>query len=1673
MASNLPIKFQELLQLTNVGISPDAIGFATLTMESPKYICIREQQQEKSAVVIIDMANPTQPIRRSISADSVIMCPDKYVLALKAGQQLQVFNMETKQQLKSHQMSEPVVFWKWINGNTIGLVTANAVYHWSLDGGSPQKVFDRHNSLSDCQIINYRADKSEKWLCLVGIASRDGKIVGAMQLYSVNRNMSQALEGHCCSFASFTPDGAKSPSTLFSFAKKTETESKLYIIEVDKPEDSPGYQKKAVDLYFPPEATGDFPVAMQIAEKYGIIYVITKFGFLHLFDIESGTLIYRNRISSDTIFVTTLHEASGGTMGVDRKGRVLLVAIDQNNLVPYVCNNLNNYELAIKMASRGDLPGAEDLFANQFNRLFQQGQYAQAAKVAAESPQGSLRTQKTIQLFQQLPAQSGQASPLLQYFGVLLEKGKLNKLESLELARPVLQQGRIQLIEKWLQEDKLTCSEELGDLVKPHDLKLGLSIYYRGAVHPKVIMGFAESGQYDKIVAYAQKVGYQPDWKILLNQLIQTNPDAAASFASNLLSQQKGAVDINSVVDALMSRGMIQQTTSLLLDVLKENKPEEAALQTKLLEINLINAPTVADAILGNQMFTHYDRKRIAQLCEKAGLFQRALEHYTDLNDIKRVMSNTSVISPEFLVDFFSRLSVEESLECLKHLLRVNIRQNLQIVVQICSKYSDQLGAKNVIELFETFKSSEGLYYYLGAAVNTSEDPLIHDKYIMAAARTGQFREVERMCRESNNYTPDKIRDFLKETKLADQLPLIIVCDRFDYVPELTTYLYKNNLSKYIEAYVSKINPMNAPQVFGALIDVGCNEDYIKNLLMLHVRNMCPIDSLVEAAEKRNKLKLILPWLEARRQEGNTEPELHNALAKVYIDTNRNPEEFLNENAYYDSLVVGKYCEKRDPHLAFVAYKRGLCNDELLEVTNKNSLFKHQARYLVERQDLDLYAKVLSEENEYRRKVIDQIVQTALPEVKNPDEVSTAVRAFMNAGLPNELIELLDKVVMDSKKPEFAKNKSLQNLLILTAIKADKSRVMNYINRLEDYDASDIANVAIGAGLYEEAFAIFKKYKLYADGIDVLLNHVGDLDRASEFADRINEKPVFSKLGQAQLKAKQVSKAIASFIKADDHEFFNDVILEANDEGCYEDLAKYLEMCIKKTKEPRLESELVFCYAKIGKLAELEEFITTPGCCADILDTGERCFSDGLYEAAKILFANVDSYARLASALVKLEEFQQAVEAARKANSTRTWKEVLVACVENNKFKLAENAGLYLVTQADELEELVYIYESRGHFEELIQLLEKATNQEEASVGLFTELASLYSKYKESKLMDYIKAHHDRIHIPRVIHNCQMNSQWPELTFLQIKYSEFDDAAMTMINHPEAWEHVQFKDVISKLSTSDICYKAVQFYVQEHPMIVNDLLSIMKDIDHSRVVQLVRKLGHLPLIKSYMATIQDKDIAVVNEALNELYIEEGDYESLRHSIDHFSNFEALELAQKLEKHELLEFRRIAAYLYQQQGRFNEAVALSKQDKLYKDAIASAAASQKAEVAEDLLNYFVDNDLKECFAACLYTCYDIIQPDVALELAWKHKILDSAFPYFIQVVREYTSKVDSLVKEKEKKKKEAEKKSEQPDSFVPEEMFINQPALTYYDPNTLPGGYGQPGFGQPGYGGPSF
>ncbi|RZC78063.1 hypothetical protein C5167_002277 [Papaver somniferum] len=1440
-AANAPITMKEALTLPSIGITPQFITFTHVTMESDKYICVRETSPQNS-VVIIDMSMPNQPLRRPITADSALMNPNSRILALKVGNSfvaltihdyiywfvsvvlciehfhvkrwlmssyilfeaqlpgttqdhLQIFNIEMKAKMKSHQMPEQVVFWKWISPKMLGLVTQTSVYHWSIEGESdPVKMFDRTANLASNQIINYRCDPSEKWLVLIGIApgspERPQLVKGNMQLFSVEQQRSQSLEAHAASFASHKIPGNENPFTLICFATKTtnagQITSKLHVIELGAQPGKPAFSKKQADLFFPPDFADDFPVSMQISHKYSLIYVITKLGLLFVYDLETATAVYRNRISPDPIFLTAEASSVGGFYAVNRRGQVLLATVNEATIVPFVSGQLNNLELAVNLAKRGNLPGAEKLVVQRFQELFSQTKYKEAAELAAESPQGILRTPDTVAKFQSVPVQAGQTPPLLQYFGTLLTRGKLNAFESLELSRLVVNQNKKNLLENWLAEDKLECSEELGDLVK---------------------------------------VGYTPDYLFLLQTILRSDPQGAVNFAL-MMSQMEGGcpVDYNTITDLFLQRNLIREATAFLLDVLKPNLPEHGFLQTKVLEINLVTFPNVADAILANGMFSHYDRPRVAQLCEKAGL----------------------------------------------------------------------------------------------------EDPEIHFKYIEAAAKTGQIKEVERVTRESNFYDAEKTKNFLMEAKLPDARPLINVCDRFGFVPDLTHYLYTNNMLRYIEGYVQKVNPGNAPLVVGQLLDDECPEDFIKGLI-LSVRSLLPVEPLVDECEKRNRLRLLTQFLEHLVSEGSQDVHVHNALA----------------------------------------------------------------------------------------------------------------------------------------------------------IKADASRVMDYINRLDNFDGPAVGEVAVEAQLFEEAFAIFKKFNLNVQAVNVLLDNIQSIERAEEFAFRVEEDAVWSQVAKAQLREGLVSEAIESFIRADDATHFLDVIKASEDANVYHDLVKYLLMVRQKSKEPKVDSELIYAYAKIDRLGDIEEFILMPN-VANLQSVGDRLYDEELYEAAKIIFAFISNWAKLAVCLVKLRQFQGAVDAARKANSAKTWKEICFACVDAEEFRLAQICGLNIIIQVDDLEEVSQFYQNRGCFNELISLMESGLGLERAHMGIFTELGVLYARYRPEKLMEHIKLFSTRLNIPKLIRACDEQQHWKELVYLYIQYDEFDNAATTIMNHsPEAWDHMQFKDVAVKVANVELYYKAVHFYLQEHPDLINDMLNVLAlRVDHTRVVDIMRKAGHLLLVKPYMVAVQSNNVSAVNEALNQIYVEEEDYDRLRESIDMHDNFDQIGLAQKVEKHELLEMRRIAAYIYKKAGRWRQSIALSKKDNLYKDAMETCSQSGYRELSEELLVYFIEQGKKECFASCLFVCYDLIRPDVALELAWMNNMIDFAFPYLLQVlaavycefIREYTGKVDELVKDRIAAQSEVKvKEQEEKDMVAQQNMYAQLLPLALPAP-PMPGMGGGGGMGG-GYGPP--
>jgi clathrin heavy chain len=526
-------------------------------------------------------------------------------------------------------------------------------------------------------------------------------------------------------------------------------------------------------------------------------------------------------------------------------------------------------------------------------------------------------------------------------------------------------------------------------------------------------------------------------------------------------------------------------------------------------------------------------------------------------------------------------------------------------------------------------------------------------------------------------------------------------------------------------------------------------------------------------------------------------------------------------------------------------------------------------------------------------------------------------------------------------------------------------------------------------------------------------------------------------------------------------------------------MVKYLLMVRKTIKDPKVDTELIYAYARTEALGPLEEFINGTH-TANLQSVGDRCFDEGLYEAARAIFNRIPNWGRLASTLVKLRQFQAAVEAARKANTSKTWKEVCFACVDEKEFRLAQLGALNVIVNADDLVEVTAYYEKKGHFEELIALMESGIGLERAHMGIFTELGILYAKYKPERLMEHLKLFSTRINIPRLIRVSEEFEHWKELAFLYVAYDEFDNAAMVMINHsPSAWEHVQFKDVMVKVANAEVCYRAIGFYLAEHPNLLCDLLRVLEArVDHARVIDIMRRAGHLPLVKEYLLSVQKNNLAAINDAVNDLLVEEEDYEALRTSITTYDDFDQVALAYRLEKHDLLEFRRIAATVYKKNLRWRTALELQKKDNLHRDAMETVAASAQRDLAEELLDYFVQGGNKECFAACLFTCYDLISPDVALEVAWMNGMLDFVMPYMIQFLREYTHKVDDLVASnaEQKASKEAEVKKVKEEELqgnmyqtlmplaLPSAPFQGDPSMGGYPHPAMGGGYVDPSMG---------
>ena len=649
---SLPVQMKELAVLPQHGFNPSAIKLGSLSFESDRYICAKEvDQQGNASVVTCDLTRNMEVSKRNMAkAEAVMMHPTQNIMSLRAnngqnGVIIQVFNLDTKSKLKDIVLNHDVTYWTWLDERTIGLVSSTSVYTLLIsEMNSPaKKIFDRQGGLAQNNVFVLKlvCDSHNSWFALSAISSANvggsPQVIGYIQLFNSQQNASQNIEG----FAPAMRDVKcidENDSSIFCFIDKKQNNPNYKLLITDV---SPAKRvKAATDIQMP--MPNDFPVLMDILPKFGVIFLATNSGYLFIHEITKGILIFKCKVSEDSLLFSSINSNTGGMMYINKSGKLLGVDIDRNNLIPFMMNFCKNVpgimEVITRMAARFNLPGAENIFMTAFKTFMQNGNYQEAAKIVAQTPGDTLRNINTINMFRQL---QGNPQPILIYFQTMMSQGKLNKVESVEMAKPLVQQGRMDILNNMFRENKFTASEELSELVKNVDQRLSLQILMASgsaSAHEKIIQAFAANNQFDKIIPYCNQNNYKPDWLNILKSLVATNAPAAANLCKVICNRANGniLVDINQVIDIFQSQKKIQELTSFMVEYLKSNLPEDAYLQTKILELNLYENTKAASVILESNVFTHYDKPKIAGICEKMGLYQVCLENYTDINDIKR-----------------------------------------------------------------------------------------------------------------------------------------------------------------------------------------------------------------------------------------------------------------------------------------------------------------------------------------------------------------------------------------------------------------------------------------------------------------------------------------------------------------------------------------------------------------------------------------------------------------------------------------------------------------------------------------------------------------------------------------------------------------------------------------------------------------------------------------------------------------------------------------------------------------------------------------------------------------------------------------------------------------------------------------------------------------------------
>ncbi|OIR58540.1 MAG: clathrin heavy chain, partial [Amphiamblys sp. WSBS2006] len=1458
--------------------------------------------------------------------------------------------------------------------------------------------------LDGTQIINYRTSKDMQWCAVLGVSAEHGRISGSIQLHSREKDVSQFIEGHAAEFGDIFLEGAAQGTKVFVFCGRSTSGSFLNIVELNHKEGSIAFEKKKTPIDFSSEASNDFPVSVQILERHLLVLMVTKHGFLHVFSVETGESLFALRTSTEAVFVAEKNLLGDGVVTLNRKGEIQSVRIDGERLLVYLRSMPHGEELALRIAQSADLPGLDDVCAATFSRLLERGESGRAARVAAASPRGFLRTKETIDRLKAATPDGGKISPALVYFSILLERGSLNETESVELLRPTLAQKKKGLVEKWLEEDRVACTKRVGDCARQYDIDIALEIYTRGKVHGGIVACYAKKKDFKKLFEYEKKHRYRPDMLSILNAFLRTDIPSGYKFAIELLKNSKE--HCKGVVDGFVSEGLEQTAVEVLLSVLDEDRAEDSELQTVLIELLLGVNKEQAQSLLSAHTYCHYDRRRVAVGCEENGLLELAAENYDRADDILRVLYRMDGFDSGWIRKLFGEMDADCFCRCSEIL-----RESPDLSMAICVENARRVGVSTAGRVVA--QSGGELFQFYAAVVGEGCLASEGDLLVEAACGAGKYAELRDICARYN-YTPDVVFSMLEKEKLEDSAPVVSVCSRHGMCSRLVEYLVGRGETTRIGEYLLA-NSSSTPAVVSQMFRLGCSAEDVACVVPLDVSYPRLIEAISEG-----EIDQLLSFFERRVLSGEAVDEaLHTELAKTYCrhaesaDGFERAKEFLRKNNFYDKEKTGQYASKHSKRLSFYVYARGSDYKKCVEVGSETGQFPELAAYLLLLESADAWGYLLRTQKE---NAFERTFEQTLLEIRKDTPATQSVQALVAGlisapGQKEKILTLLDTVLIQDAG--FKRTKTLETLLITTAMECGK-KTREYLRELKGYDLEEVCGMGRKKKLYEDLFFVFDLAGKKEKALGTLLEDIKDEERAERYAG--SDSGLWLQIAERKYQLGDIGGSVDGYMRAGVYTRYREIAAECSRAGDGEKLEGFLSSAVAKAPTEDIRKHYAVCLAQNNKPEKFEEAVSSLG-KKTVGEIGEALKKEDRRGYAVCCFRKTGNRKELLEALLGMGKLAEYITECGASGTAAEWEGVFVKSAEERFCAGAIESGQRLLERKYPARKVVSVLGKHGMFEETERVLAHTPS----SADIATQQCLFYIRHSPQKVRGVIEQHGSLVDskiVEQPLAECLM---WPESVALFSAKGDheavlkcFTDNWELLSTAGDSREHVAvcLEESIRKAKKTDAIEGLVSSCVQNSPrtlekifrtlsssVFADRVLSRLTDCERSRIT---------PLIKEYLEECQSESTPAINTALKIFYAERHDAAALldkRNRERASDKFDLGKVIAVLAQTQSKSMRRVSAVLLcLYGGRAEDGIEMLRTEKEYGECVRMAAEIRNTGICDRLLEYFAQRQEKEMFFYLLYECCELVSPDLVYELSTQHRLSDVAMPYICSVMK---------------------------------------------------------------------